>query len=81
MTDDLTIKAPLPGTFFRRASPDADVYVSEGSEVAAGDIVGLIEVMKTYYEVRAEMRGVIAQFLVEDGDPVEVGQDVVALSG
>jgi biotin carboxyl carrier protein len=75
-----TVKAPLPGTFFRRPSPDADFYVSEGALVQAGDVVGLIEVMKTYYEVRSEETGLVEGFLVEDGEAVEAGQDVVALT-
>ena len=80
MSDEATIKAPLPGTFHRRSSPEADFYVSEGGRVEAGDVVGLIEVMKTYYEVRAEAAGVVNRFLVENGDPVEAGQDIVSLS-
>jgi acetyl-CoA carboxylase biotin carboxyl carrier protein len=75
-----TVKAPLPGTFFRRSGPDADVYVSEGDAVQAGAVVGLIEVMKTYYEIRSEEAGLVERFLVEDGEAVEAGQDVVALT-
>ncbi len=75
-----TIKAPLPGTFYRRSNPDAEAYVSEGDSVQAGDVVGLIEVMKTYYEVRSEQPGVVERFLVDNGDPVEAGQEVVALA-
>jgi biotin carboxyl carrier protein len=75
-----TVNAPLPGTFYRRSGPDADVYVSEGDTVQAGDVVGLIEVMKTYYEIRCEEAGLVERFLVENGEPVEAGQDVVTLT-
>lgn len=75
-----TITTPVPGVFYRRPSPEADVYVSEGGQVAAGDVVGLIEVMKTFYELRAEGAGVVERFLVEDGDPVEAGQSLVMMS-
>ena len=80
MSDESTITAPLPGTFHRRPSPDVGPYVSEGSTVAPGDVVGLIEVMKTFLEVRADAAGVIEQFLVEDGSPVEAGQGIAALT-
>jgi biotin carboxyl carrier protein len=79
MSSNRAIQSPLPGTFYRRPAPDADPFVSEGEEIGAGDTIGLIEVMKTFYEVRAEEAGVIGRFLVENGDEVAVGQDLVAL--
>jgi len=45
------IVSPLPGTFYRRPSPDADYYVSVGATVAAGAVVGLVEVMKQFTEI------------------------------
>lgn len=74
-----TIKSPLPGTFFRRPSPDAEPFVEEGDNVAAGDVVGLVEVMKTYHEVKAAEPGTVTRFLVENEDPVDAGQDIAAL--
>jgi len=79
MPDGATIKAPLPGTFYRQPNPDAEPYVAEGDEVKPGDVVALIEVMKSYYEVRSEQAGVVSRFLVQNGDPIEAGQDIVAL--
>ena len=79
MADSRTIKSPLPGTFYRAPEEDADPYVNEGDSVRPGDVVGLVEVMKTFTELRAEHEGVIERFLVESGDPVDAGQDVVAL--
>jgi acetyl-CoA carboxylase biotin carboxyl carrier protein len=79
MADQRTIKTPLPGTFYRAPGPDDDPYVNEGDTVRPGDVVGLVEVMKTFTELRAEQEGVIDRFLVESGDPVDAGQDVVAL--
>jgi acetyl-CoA carboxylase biotin carboxyl carrier protein len=73
------IKTPLPGTFYRRPSPDADPYVEEGASVAAGDVVGLIEIMKTFHEVRSDADGVVARFLVENEELVDAGQDIIAL--
>ena len=45
-----TVKAQMPGTFYRRPDPDSEFYVEEGAAVSAGDTVGLIEVMKSFHE-------------------------------
>ena len=74
-----TIKAQMPGTFYRRPDPDSDPYVEEGDEVSAGDTVGLIEVMKNFQEVKAEDDGTISKFLVGDEDSVDAGQDLVEM--
>lgn len=76
---DNTIKAQMPGTFYRRPDPDSDVYVEEGDEISAGDTVGLIEVMKSFHEVKAEDDGTVSNFLVENEDAVDAGQDLVEL--
>lgn len=72
-----TVKAQLPGVFYRRPSPDADPYVDEGHQVSTGETIALIEVMKTYNEVKAEHNGTVSRFLLADGDEVEVGQDLL----
>jgi len=77
--DNKVIRSPLPGTFYRAPSPDDDPYVSEGDSVSTGDVVGLVEVMKMFTEVKAEDEGVAVRFLVENGDPVEAGQALLAL--
>ncbi len=79
MTDERTIKSPLPGTLYRRANPDAAPFVSEGDRVKPGDIVALIEVMKTFHEVVADEEGVVERFLVDDEGEIEVDQDILAL--
>lgn len=76
-----TIKTPLPGTFYRRPSPDADPYVSEGQNISTGDVVGLIEIMKTFHEVQSEDSGVLERFLVGNEETVEADQDIAALRG
>ncbi|QIN80055.1 biotin carboxyl carrier domain-containing protein [Rubrobacter marinus] len=75
-----TIKSPMPGTFYRRPDPESDPFVNEGDEVSAGDTVGLIEVMKSFHEVKAEEGGTVSKVLVEDEDPVGAGQDLVELA-
>jgi biotin carboxyl carrier protein len=74
-----TIKSPYPGTFYRRPNPDADPYVAEGDEVSSGDVVGLIEIMKNFHEIKAETDGHVERFLVENEAAVEAGQEIVAL--
>jgi len=76
---DKTIKAQMPGTFYRRPDPESDSYVEEGNEISAGDTVGLIEVMKSFHEVKAEEDGTVSKFLVENEDAVDAGQDLVEL--
>jgi acetyl-CoA carboxylase biotin carboxyl carrier protein len=76
---DKTIKAPLPGTFYRRPDPDADPFVDEGDEVSPGDVIGLVEIMKSFHEVKTDERGTVQRFVVENEDTVEAGQDVAIL--
>ena len=66
--------APLPGVFYRKPAPDKPVYKSEGDSVAVGDVVGLIEVMKSFIEVQAEESGKIVRFVVGDEEPIMAGQ-------
>ena len=74
-----TVKAQMPGTFYRRPDPESDPYVEEGDEVSAGDAIGLIEVMKNFNEITVEEDGKISKFLVEDEEAVDAGQDLVEL--
>jgi biotin carboxyl carrier protein len=69
-----TIEAPIPGTFYRRPAPDQPVFKADGDRVAAGDTVGLIEVMKTFTPVLAEEAGRIVGFHIENEEPVMAGQ-------
>ena len=74
-----TLKTPLPGTFYRRPSPEAEPFVEEGDTIAAGEVVGLIEIMKTFHEIRSDADGVVGRFLVENEELVDAGQDIIAL--
>jgi len=73
------IVSPLPGTFYRAPAPDQPPYKKEGDTVAVGDVIGLIEVMKSFTEVRSEVAGTIARFVVENEDPVMAGQPLAEL--
>ncbi len=71
------VLSPLPGTFYRRPAPDQPLYKEEGDRVAVGDTVGLVEVMKSFHEVKSDRAGTVAKFLVENEDPVTAGQPLV----
>ena len=71
---ELEIKAPMIGTFYRAPSPEAGNYIEVGSEVNADTVVCIIEAMKVMNEIKAEVRGVVTQILVENAKPVEFGQ-------
>jgi acetyl-CoA carboxylase biotin carboxyl carrier protein len=76
---EITIKSPLPGTFYRKPNPDADPYISEGDQVNEGDVIGLVEIMKNFHEVQSDQTGVLDRFLVENDDLVEAGQEIAVL--
>ena len=69
-----TLNAPMVGTFYRAPSPDAKPLVDVGQEVKAGDPICIIEAMKMFNQVEADLTGVIAEVLIEDGQPVEYDQ-------
>ena len=68
------IVAQLPDTFYIKPSPEAEPYKKPGDPVAIGDTVGMIEVMKTFIEVKAEFAGTFSAYLAEDARPVAPGQ-------
>jgi biotin carboxyl carrier protein len=68
------IQSPLPGTFYTKPSPDAQVYKKSGDPVTIGDVIGLVEVMKTFIEIKSEISGAFTSYAVEDGHPVTAGQ-------
>ncbi len=75
-----TILAPIPGIFYRRPAPDKPLFKNEGDEVAVGDTVGLIEVMKTFTPVVAEESGKLVKFLAENEDAIMAGQPLAELA-
>jgi acetyl-CoA carboxylase biotin carboxyl carrier protein len=70
----ITIKSPMIGTFYRRASPDKPLMAEEGTEVSPGKVVCIIEAMKLFNEIESEVKGTIVKVLVEDASPVEYDQ-------
>ncbi len=73
-SDEIEIKSPMIGTFYRSPSPEAAPYVEVGTEVGPDSVVCIIEAMKVMNEIKSEVRGVVTQMLVENGHPVEFGQ-------
>ncbi|MGM0844298.1 MAG: acetyl-CoA carboxylase biotin carboxyl carrier protein [Bacillota bacterium] len=68
------IVSPMVGTFYQSPSPDADVYVKTGSKVSDDSVVCIVEAMKLFNEIEAEVKGEIVEILVKDGQLVEYGQ-------
>ena len=73
------VKAPMVGTFYRSASPDAKPFVEVGQAVKEGDTICIIEAMKLMNEIEADAGGVVKAILVENGQPVEYGQALFIL--
>ena len=69
-----TIKSPIIGTFYRKPSPDKDVFVNVGDTVNEGDTLCVIEAMKLFNEIESDFSGKIVKILVEDASPVEFDQ-------
>lgn len=70
----LVIKSPIIGTLYRRPSPDKPTFVEVGSSISKGDVVCVIEAMKLFNEIEAEVSGKIVKVLVDDSSPVEYDQ-------
>ena len=73
-TGEVDIKSPMIGTFYRAPSPEAGNYIEVGASVTTETVVCIIEAMKVMNEIKAEVKGVVTQILVENGKPVEFGQ-------
>ena len=70
----VTIKSPMIGTFYRKPSPDKAPFVEVGSTIGKGDVLCVVEAMKLFNEIEAEVSGKIVKILVDDMSPVEFDQ-------
>jgi len=68
------ITSPMVGTFYRAASPESPPFIDVGQEVNEDTVVCIIEAMKVMNEIKAEVKGVIAEVVAENGKPVQFGQ-------
>lgn len=74
-TDDtVTINALMVGTFYSRPNPDKPSFVNVGDRIEVGQVVCILEAMKLFNNLNAEVAGTVVEVLVEDGDLVEFGQ-------
>jgi len=70
----ITIKSPMIGTFYRRPTPDKDLFVNVGDTISTGDVICIVEAMKLFNEIEAEVSGKIVKILVDDISPIEYDQ-------
>lgn len=70
------IKSPLPGVFYRKPTPTSDPFKADGDSVVATDVIGMVEVMKSFHELTADVAGKSIRFLVDDSDAVMAGQTI-----
>ena len=70
----IIIKSPMIGTFYRKPSPDKPSFAEVGTSIAKGDVLCVIEAMKLFNEIEAEISGKIVKILVDDMSPVEFDQ-------
>jgi len=73
-TGGVEIKSPMIGTFYRSPSPESAPYIEVGAEVGPDTVVCIIEAMKVMNEIKAEVKGVITEVLLDNAKPVEFGQ-------
>jgi acetyl-CoA carboxylase biotin carboxyl carrier protein len=74
MSIPVKVLSPLPGTFYRKPSATSAPFKEDGSSLKAGEVIGLVEVMKSFHEIRSEVYGSNLRFLGEDGDAVVAGE-------
>lgn len=70
----IVIKSPMIGTLYRKPAPDKAPFVEVGSTISKGDVVCVVEAMKLFNEIEAEISGKIVKVLVDDSSPVEFDQ-------
>ncbi len=74
------IKAPMVGTFYASATPGAPAFVKIGQQVKAGETIGIIEAMKMFNQIEAEVSGTVQAILVENGQPVEFDEPMFVIA-
>ena len=76
-TQQIAIKSPMIGTFYRASNPDAKPFVEVGDKISAGQTVCMVEAMKLFNEIESEISGTVVEILVEDASPVEYDQPLI----
>jgi acetyl-CoA carboxylase biotin carboxyl carrier protein len=80
LPDGHTIRSPMVGTYYASPNPDAAAYVKVGQVVKAGDTLGIIEAMKMFNPIEADVSGTVSAILVESGQPIEFDEPMFVIS-
>jgi len=72
----IAVKAQMVGTFYASPNPESPAYVKVGDKISKGSVVCIIEAMKLFNEIEAEISGTIEKICVDNASPVEYGQDL-----
>jgi len=79
LPDGLIVKAPMVGTFYSSPNPEAPAFVKVGQKVKAGDTLGIIEAMKMFNQIEADVAGTVLAVLVGNGQPVEFDEPMFVI--
>jgi acetyl-CoA carboxylase biotin carboxyl carrier protein len=79
LPDGDVVRSPMVGTFYASPAPDKPSFVSVGQAVKAGDTLGIIEAMKMFNPIEAELSGTVLKILIESGQPVEFDQPLFVI--
>ena len=79
LPDGHVVRAPMVGTFYSSPAPDKPAFVGEGQSIKAGDTLGIIEAMKMFNPIEADVGGTIVAILCENGQPVEFDQPLFVI--
>ena len=74
------VKAPMVGTFYASSSPGAAAFVKVGQQVKAGETLGIIEAMKMFNQIEADVGGTVQAILIDNGQPVEFDQPMFVIA-
>lgn len=74
------VKAPMVGTFYSSASPGTPAFVKVGQQVKAGETLGIIEAMKMFNQIEADVAGTVQAILIENGQPVEFDEPMFVIA-
>ena len=72
--NNIIIKSPMIGTFYRSPNPESDPFVSEGDSIKVGQTICIVEAMKLFNDIESEVSGKIVKILVDDNSPIEFDQ-------
>ena len=74
------IRAPMVGTYYGSPNPEAPAFVKVGQQVKAGDVLGIIEAMKMFNQIEADISGTVTAILATSGQPVEFDEPMFVIS-